>query len=152
VPLTVTHPEVARFFLTVEEAAALVLRATSIGENRDLFVLQVGEEVRILELANRLLVLANKPDLPILVTGLRPGEKLHEEFWYADEELLPTPFPYISRTVAMPIDGASLDFKLGNLRQSMYAISDDGLRARIRELVPHYRYGYVSHGGRGGLL
>jgi FlaA1/EpsC-like NDP-sugar epimerase len=88
-PLTITHPDMTRFFMTIPEAAWLILDAAALGAQGDLFVLDMGEPVKIMDLARDLVRLAGRdPDTqPFEIIGLRPGEKLHEELFYADEEV-----------------------------------------------------------------
>ena len=92
-PVTVTHPEMTRYFMSIPEATQLVLQAGLLGEHSDVFVLDMGEPVRIVELARSLVRLAHgQPDaVPIVFTGLRPGEKLHEELLSDGERFVPTP-------------------------------------------------------------
>lgn len=80
-PVTVTHEDVTRFFMTIDEASQLIIQSASLGKNREIFVLDMGEPVRIMDLA-RSLIRATKPGVEIVVTGLRPGEKLYEELSY----------------------------------------------------------------------
>lgn len=92
-PLTVTDPEVTRFFMTIPEAVQLVMQAGSMGEGGEIFLLDMGEPVKIVELAERLITLAGKKpyeEIDIEFTGLRPGEKLHEDLYSPEEPLLPT--------------------------------------------------------------
>jgi FlaA1/EpsC-like NDP-sugar epimerase len=92
-PITVTHPEAKRFFMTIPEAAQLVLQAGTMGQNSEIFVLDMGEQIRIVDLANNLVRLSGagaRNDIEIVYTGLRPGEKLYEELALADEQLRPT--------------------------------------------------------------
>jgi FlaA1/EpsC-like NDP-sugar epimerase len=102
--LTITHPEMSRFFMTIPEAAWLILDAASIGRDGDLFVLDMGEPVKILDLARDLVRLSGRdPDSqPIEVVGLRPGEKLHEELFYDVETVQPTESSKVLRAVAPP--------------------------------------------------
>ena len=88
-PLTITHPEMTRFFMTIPEAAWLILDAAALGRGADLFVLDMGEPIRIIDLARDLVRLAGRdPDSqPIEIVGLRPGEKLHEELFYDAEQV-----------------------------------------------------------------
>lgn len=85
-PLTVTHEEVTRFFMTIDEASQLIIQSASLGHDREIFVLDMGEPVRILDLA-RSLVRATRPGIEIIITGLRPGEKLFEELSYEPDKV-----------------------------------------------------------------
>jgi FlaA1/EpsC-like NDP-sugar epimerase len=99
VPLTITHPEMTRYFMTIPEASSLILEASLFGESGDLFVLDMGEPVRIVDLARDLARLAGRdPDsVPIQYIGLRPGEKLHEALSYDAEVVEPTAHPKVWR-------------------------------------------------------
>jgi FlaA1/EpsC-like NDP-sugar epimerase len=91
-PITVTHPDATRYFMTIEEAVALICQAAALGVGGETFVLEMGEPVRIMDLAKRmrnLLADSDPEKIEIVVTGLRSGEKLHEDLWNAGEELLP---------------------------------------------------------------
>ncbi|NOZ69345.1 MAG: polysaccharide biosynthesis protein [Deferribacteres bacterium] len=101
-PVTVTHPEIRRYFMTIPEAVNLVLQASSIGNGGEIFVLDMGKPVKILDLAKRMISLyGHKPgiDMDIIFTGLRPGEKLSEELFNADEEIKSTPYEKIMMAV-----------------------------------------------------
>jgi FlaA1/EpsC-like NDP-sugar epimerase len=103
-PLTITHPEMTRFFMTIPEAAWLILDAAALGQANDLFVLDMGEPVRVVDLARDLVRLAGRdPDSqPFQTIGLRPGEKLHEELFYANEDVRATSSPKVLRVSAPP--------------------------------------------------
>jgi len=109
-PLTITHPDMTRFFMTIPEASWLILDAAALGRDGDLFVLDMGEPIRIMDLARDLVRLAGRdPDSqPIETVGLRPGEKLHEELFYDAEEVEPTSSAKVLRAIAPP---ASLDVR-----------------------------------------
>jgi len=103
-PLTITHPDMTRYFMTIPEAAWLILDAAAIGRNGDLFVLDMGEPVRITDLARDLVRLAGRdPDSqPMETVGLRPGEKLHEQLFYDVEQVEPTANAKVLRVLAPP--------------------------------------------------
>ena len=108
-PVTVTHPEMRRYFMTIPEAAQLVLQAGAIGEGGEIFILDMGEPVRILDLAEEMITLTGlRPyvDMDIVFTGLRPGEKLFEELELSGEQIAKTRHPkiYIGKLNAYPPD------------------------------------------------
>jgi FlaA1/EpsC-like NDP-sugar epimerase len=141
-PLTVTHPEMTRFFMTTREAVTLVLQAFAIGDHRDILVLDMGEPVRILDLARTLIRLSGKfePDVEIQFTGLREGEKLHEELFYENEQVISTAFKKIKRTSAPIKDWNELRLQLDQLRASMTIDGAAPIRAEIKRIVPEYVY------------
>jgi FlaA1/EpsC-like NDP-sugar epimerase len=102
-PVTVTHPEMTRFFMTIPEAVQLVIEATGIAEGGDIFVLDMGEPIRIMDLARRTIELSGQ-DVAIEIVGIRPGEKLHEELFNVDEEVRPTRYGKIMRATRPPLD------------------------------------------------
>jgi FlaA1/EpsC-like NDP-sugar epimerase len=137
-PVTVTDPDVTRFFMTVEEAVGLVLSAAPMGEFGETFVLDMGEPVRIVDLVQRYAEQLQVPDVEIRFTGLRPGEKLHERLFSQLEEPLPTVNPAISATrpTRLP-DGfaSSLDRLYANAADG----DDELVRLQLGDLVPEYR-------------
>jgi FlaA1/EpsC-like NDP-sugar epimerase len=117
-PLTVTHAEMTRFFMTIPEAVQLVIEATGIAEGGDIFVLDMGEPIRIMDLARRMIELSGKEpgrDIGIEVVGIRPGEKLHEELFNVDEEVRPTRYGKVMRATGPPVDAAALARGLAEL-------------------------------------
>jgi FlaA1/EpsC-like NDP-sugar epimerase len=140
VPITVTHPDVTRYFMTIREACLLVLQAGAIGRGGEVFMLHMGEAVRIVDLARDVASLAGyDPDaVAIRFTGLRPGEKLHEELQAAGDAELPSPHPHIK--VASIGDLAVPDV-LGEVRDLTLrarAGDDAGIRARLAAILPDY--------------
>ncbi len=128
-PVTVTHPEMTRYFMTIPEAVSLVVQAGSIGGRGQVFVLDMGDPVKILELARNMIRLSgNQPRLPneeatsardvrIAFVGSKPGEKLHEELWSKDEAVAETAHPKILRLSRPPVDPAWLDVQLAELER-----------------------------------
>jgi len=118
-PVTVTHPEMTRYFMTTPEAVALVVQAGGSGGEGQLYVLDMGEPVRIVELAENMIRLSGKEparDVAIEFIGARPGEKLHEELWGEGETVEPTDHPKIMRVTRGRVEGDWLDAQLGELR------------------------------------
>jgi FlaA1/EpsC-like NDP-sugar epimerase len=114
-PVTVTHPEMTRYFMTIPEAVSLVVQAGAIGGRGAIFVLDMGEPVRILDMARNMIRLSGKEpdrDVPIEFIGARAGEKLHEELWGEGETVGNTSHPKIKRATRPPIDAAWLDGEL----------------------------------------
>lgn len=104
-PVTVTHPDVTRYFMTVEEAVQLVLQAAALGQPADTLILEMGAPVRILDVAHQMIAMSGR-SVDIEFTGLRPGEKLHEDLEGSGEHLRSTGHPLISRTSVPPLDPA----------------------------------------------
>lgn len=143
-PVTVTHPEVTRFFMTIPEAAQLVLQAGSMGHRGEIFLLDMGEPVRILELAEELIRLCGlRPyeDIDIVFSGLRPGEKLYEELLLAGEDILGTSHDKIFVARAKPVEEAIFARWLRDMAQPSHFMDNEALIARLREIVPEYRPG-----------
>jgi FlaA1/EpsC-like NDP-sugar epimerase len=138
--LTITHPDMTRFFMTIHEAVSLVLQASLIGEQGDTLVLDMGPPVSILDLARTLIQLSgkNEKDVPIQFTGLRQGERLCEELFYDAEEVSRTSFPNIKKARGASQDWSKLSRSLEELRATLYAAAPDRTLARIKQIVPEY--------------
>jgi O-antigen biosynthesis protein WbqV len=150
-PLTVTHPEITRFFMTVREAVELVLQAAALAhenpERGRIFVLDMGEPVKIVDLARQMIRLAGlKPDEDVRIEfiGLRPGEKLHEELFYADETLAPTRIASIRLASVRSLDAAALAPSLDALAEAARAHRSERVLEILRRLVPEYGSGVAS--------
>jgi len=140
--LTVTHPEITRYFMTTREAVSLVLQAFAIGAHGDTLVLDMGTPVRILDLARTLIGLSGKTEseVPIKFTGLRDGEKLYEELFYPHEELQPTSSLKIRRVRATQNRWFELHRQLEHLRSTMSVSDSISIREQLKEIVPQYSY------------
>jgi len=139
-PVTVTHPEVRRFFMTIPEAVGLVLQSAVLSQGGDILVLEMGEPLRILDVARQLIELSGfRPDIDIeiRITGLRPGEKLVEELRHAGEEHRPTAHPRVTRLVSAPPPQAGLEDLLGRVR-ALVGAGPEACKRGVRELVPEY--------------
>jgi O-antigen biosynthesis protein WbqV len=152
-PLTVTHPEVMRYFMTVREAVELVLQASVLGSHGEaagkLFVLDMGEPVRIIDLARQMIRLAGKRpniDIEIKVTGLRPGEKLFEEIFHGAESLLPTACKGILLAAPRAGDAATLGAAIDELAAICARGDHAALQGQLHRLVPEYQAGEETVG------
>jgi FlaA1/EpsC-like NDP-sugar epimerase len=138
-PVTVTHPQAARYFISIREAVALVIQAAALTQGGDLFMLDMGEQIRIEELARRLIRLRGlRPDVDIRIeyTGLRDGEKLEEELLNDGEEIVPTPHPCVFQVrTQCPLDGDELEKAIHRLLDLAYAHRSDELKAYLMALV-----------------
>ena len=140
-PITVTHPDIRRFFMSIPEATQLVLQAGLMGRGGDIFVLDMGEPVKIVDLARDLIRLSglNEDDIKIEFTGLRPGEKLYEELLADDETTIPTPHP--SLRAARAGDTPSAAWIAGTIQWLINdaTISADAVRLELAQRIPEYR-------------
>ena len=138
-PVTVTHPEIMRYFMTIPEAAQLVLQAGCMGQGGEVFVLDMGEPVKIVDLARDLIRLSelSEDEIRIEFTGLRPGEKLYEELLADDEHTLPTPHPKLRIAKAREIGFNWLDGLVSWLDQDRIP-SDSEVRRDLKRWVPEY--------------
>lgn len=141
-PVTVTHPEVRRYFMTIREAVQLVLQASTMGRGTEIFVLDMGEPVRIVDLASNMIRLAGKipdRDIEIRFVGLRPGEKLFEELITSGENVMPT---YHEKIKIFQGSGANRDIIdpwLLEMEDLLTTRDDDALVAHLKKLVPEYK-------------
>ena len=140
-PITVTHPEMSRYFMTIAEASQLILEASAMGKDGRIYVLDMGQPVLISDLAKQLIRLSGKDpekDIEIVYTGLRAGEKLHEELFHDDESLTSTETEkiHLAATRTVPPEKVEFVFKRINEKLDSY---DDGLSHCIKALVPEYR-------------
>lgn len=142
-PVTVTHPEMKRYFMTIPEAVSLVLEAGGMAGGGEIFVLDMGQPVLILDLAKEMIRLSGlQPgvDMAITFTGLRPGEKLFEEISLAEEDTEKTPSDQIFINKPLPLDQKLFDQAVARLRQAVAKGDQRELTAAIRSLVPTFRH------------
>jgi FlaA1/EpsC-like NDP-sugar epimerase len=143
-PVTVTHPEMKRYFMTIPEASQLVLQAATMGKGGEIFVLDMGDPVKIVDLAKELITLSGfRPgeDIEIIFTGLRPGEKLFEELRIEGEDMQHTRHPKISIWKNIPMDREKLRSHIDELVAIAERHDLDGIARKIRQLVPEYAAG-----------
>ena len=138
-PITVTHPDITRYFMSIPEAAQLVLQAGLMGKGGEIFVLDMGEPVKIVDLARDLIRLSGltAEDIKIVFTGLRAGEKLYEELLADDEHTLTTPHPKLRIAKARPASAHDAAQILEWLNQKT-PLDDDSVRRQLRAWLPEY--------------
>jgi FlaA1/EpsC-like NDP-sugar epimerase len=138
-PVTVTHPDMVRYFMSIPEAAQLVLQAGTMGLGGEIFVLDMGEPVKIVDLAHDMIRLSEPTDedIKIVYTGLRPGEKLFEELLAHDEQTRPTPHPKLRIAKAREVDGGFIESVSTWLLQERIP-DDSDVRRDLKRWVPEY--------------
>ena len=140
-PLTVTHPEIERFFMTIPEAVQLVLQAAYMGQGGDIFVLNMGRSVKIRELAEKLIILAGKDpekDISIVYTGIRPGEKLFEELFNEGEQNQSTSHSLINRAISNSSSLENWEAHLDEIQDLVRKRDVPSLLTKFKEIVPNY--------------
>ena len=141
-PVTVTHPEMRRYFMTISEAVQLVLQASAMGKGAEIFVLNMGEAVRIIDLARNMIRLAGyepDEDIEIRFIGPRPGEKLHEELVLEGEHILPTYHEKIKIFQATDVNSRAVDAWVNELRYLLELRQEPALVEHLVRLVPEYK-------------
>ncbi len=141
-PVTITHPEITRFFMTIPEACQLVLEAGFIGNDGQIYVFDMGEPVKVLDVAKNLIRLSGfdpEKDIKIKYIGLRPGEKLYEELFSDGEQLLPTHHPKISIAKVEDNNFDAILPKIEKILKSLYRIQEEKLIEEMQNIVPGYK-------------
>jgi FlaA1/EpsC-like NDP-sugar epimerase len=153
-PVTVTHPEMTRYFMTIPEAVQLVIQAGAIGGRGQVYVLDMGEPVRIVDLADTMIRLSGKEpgrEVAIEFVGARPGEKLHEELWSEAETVTPSSHEAIMLVTRPPIDAAWLEQELDALAELVDEGATLDLVGRLHALVGSPRRGDAARDGAGAV-
>ena len=141
-PVTVTHPEIYRYFMTIPESVQLIMQAGAMGKGGEIFILDMGEPVKILDLAQDMITLSGlepEKDIKIIYTGLRPGEKLYEELLTDGEEITSTLHEKIKVAGAERIDWQALLVKIEHLIESLRSGFSQTTLEKIREIVPEFQ-------------
>ena len=140
-PITVTHPDITRYFMTIPEACQLVLEAGAMGQGGEVFVFDMGESVKIVDLAKKMIVLSGLQlgrDIQIEYSGLRPGEKLYEELLNNNENTLPTHHPKIMIAQLVRPSFAAMEIALTKIEHQLNEGSNHDLIAAIKQVIPEY--------------
>lgn len=137
-PVTVTHPDIIRYFMLISEACQLVLEAGTMGNGGEIFVFDMGEPVKIAELAQKMIDLSGA-DIKIEYTGLRPGEKLYEELLNDEEMTLPTPNPKIKIAKVREYDYNDVNVRIIEMANDNYNDDPMIIVTRMKQLVPEYK-------------
>ncbi len=140
-PVTVTHPEITRYFMTIPEASQLILQAGSMGEGGEIFILDMGEPIKIAEMAEDLIRLSGfepHEDIRIEFVGLRPGEKLYEELITAGEGIVSTEHKKIMVLKAASCEIETVNDKIDNMKDLVHNQDAEGIRRALRDLLPEY--------------
>ena len=138
-PITITDKRIIRYFMTIPEASQLVLQSGAMAKNGEIFVLDMGQPVKIIDLAENMIKLSGVHGIEIVETGLRPGEKLYEELLVKTEELDKTSNDMIFIERDKPLDKTEVDLKLEKLQQACLSGDDDVVRNVLRDVVPTFK-------------
>jgi len=141
-PVTVTHPDITRYFMTIPEACELVLEAATMGEGGEVFIFDMGESVKIINLAKKMITLSGMRvgrDIEIKFTGLRPGEKLYEELLNTDENTLPTHHPKILIAKLNVPSYTYMDTQMKLIQDVLVLGDNNELVSKIKEVIPEYK-------------
>lgn len=137
-PVTVTHPDIERYFMTIPEAAQLILQAMVNGRGGEIFVLDMGEPIKIKYLAEQMIRLSGK-DIEIVYTGLRPGEKLYEELFHAEEPLSQTVHAKLYQAAGRASSWIALEASLNALTEACHQFDEHMMRKVVHDLVPEFQ-------------
>lgn len=138
-PITVTDRRITRYFMTIPEACSLVLEAGAIGEGGDIFVFDMGEKIKIWDLAEKMRKLAHRPDVEIIETGLRPGEKLYEEVLANEENTIKTDNEKIMHAVVRKYETEEVDGMIEKLQNELETCDPMKIVAQMKAIVPEFK-------------
>jgi FlaA1/EpsC-like NDP-sugar epimerase len=138
-PITVTDRRITRYFMTIPEACSLVLEAGSIGEGGDIFVFDMGEKVKIWDLAEKMRKLAHRPEIEIIETGLRPGEKLYEEVLANEENTIKTDNEKIMHAIVRKYEASDVDNMFVKLHEALETCDSMKIVAQMKVIVPEFK-------------
>jgi FlaA1/EpsC-like NDP-sugar epimerase len=141
-PVKVTHPDITRYFMTIPEAAGLVLQSASQGAGGEIFVLDMGKPVKIVDLARQLIELSGlrpQEDIEIEFIGLRPGEKLFEELSHKAENMSATHHPKIMKLICDPLPFKEVRAQLDELCANLHEMEPNHLKLLLKSCVPEYQ-------------
>ena len=154
-PVTVTHPDATRYFMTIPEACQLILQASAIGEGGEIFVLNMGQSINIAYLAEQMIRLSGREpgdDVPIVFTGLRPGEKLHEELFHAEENLSQTSHDKLMLAGHSKTDRKQIQDIFEALKRASDVFDEDAIRRLLTEAVPELTKANDDRGENANVL
>jgi FlaA1/EpsC-like NDP-sugar epimerase len=140
-PVTITHPEVTRYFMTIPEACQLVLEAGSMGKGGEIFLFDMGKSIKIVDLAKKMIKLSGLTlgkDIQIMFTGLRPGEKLHEELLNDKENTIPTHHPKIMIAKVREYQFDQISKQINDLVKLFASQDNVSIIKKMKEIVPEY--------------
>ena len=137
-PLTITDKRIIRFFMTIPEACSLVMEAGSIGQNNEIFVFDMGQPVRIYDMAKKMIQLSGQTNVEIKEIGLRPGEKLYEELLATKENTIPTDNPKIMRAQVRNYEADEVNTLIDNLDQALTTSDDLAIVKQMKVIVPEF--------------
>lgn len=137
-PLTITDKRIIRFFMTIPEACSLVMEASSIGQNNEIFVFDMGQPVKIYDMAKKMIQLSGKTDIEIKEVGLRPGEKLFEELLATKENTKPTDNPKIMRAQVRNYEAEEVNALIEELNQTLTTVDDLAIVKQMKRIVPEF--------------
>jgi FlaA1/EpsC-like NDP-sugar epimerase len=140
-PITLTHPDISRYFMTIPEAVLLVLQAGALAQGGEIFLLEMGEPIKIAELARQMIRLSGLPEdsIPLHFIGLRPGEKMEEELAFPFEEIVRTPLPKLYSLQSRHAPPPDLRSQTEVLRQLGIDMDFDAIQHALKALVPEYQ-------------